>query len=176
MKSDRNGSGQLLFLFFCAPAYIEQVIWKAAFLMKYKESQKEIIFFLAGFMLGVFYIYFMGDEKGGVTDFFSMQNLMQIRYIEVVQEEYFLYLVKKRCGILLLLGILSLAIAGKYLLQGFLMLLGCSMGSMLSVLIVRYGLRGMLLFFGFVFRCHESFVFKRHHRGRRLQISSCKNT
>ena len=69
----------------------------------------------------------------------------------MVQEEYFLYLVKKRCGILLLLGILSLAIAGKYLLQGFLMLLGCSMGSMLSVLIVRYGLRGMLLFFGFVF-------------------------
>ena len=119
--------------------------------MKYKESQKEIIFFLAGFMLGVYYIYFMGDEKGGVTDFFSLQNLMQIRYIEVVQEEYFLYLVKKRCGILLLLGILSLAIAGKYLLQGFLMLLGCSMGSMLSVLIVRYGLRGMLLFFGFVF-------------------------
>lgn len=114
--------------------------------MKAQESQKEIVFFLSGFLIGVLYIYFMGDKRSGESDFFSLQNLMQIRCLEVVREDYLLYLVKERGRVLLFLGILSLALAGKYLLQGFLMLMGCSMGSMLSVLIIRYGLKGMLLF------------------------------
>lgn len=119
--------------------------------MKTQESQKEIVFFLSGFLIGVLYIYFMGDKRSGESDFFSLQNLLQIRCLEVVREDYLLYLVKERGRVLLFLGILSLALAGKYLLQGFLMLMGCSMGSMLSVLIIRYGLKGMLLFFGFIF-------------------------
>lgn len=119
--------------------------------MKARENRKEIVFFLAGFLLGVLYIYFCGAEMGGENDFFSLQNLMQIRYMEVVREEYLLYLIKKRGSVLVILGILSMAMAGKYLLQGFLLLLGCSMGSMLSVLIMRFGAKGMLLFFGFIF-------------------------
>lgn len=119
--------------------------------MKSQENQKQFVFFLAGFLLGVLYIYFSGEYKGEGADFFSIQNLMQIRYMEIVQEEYFIYLLKKRAGVLLILGILSLALAGKYLLAVFLMLFGCSMGSMLSVLIMRYGLPGMLLFVGFIF-------------------------
>lgn len=126
--------------------------------MKIQESQREILFFLTGFLLGVLYIYFIGDKRSGETDFFSLQNLMQIRYVEIVQEQYLVYLIKKRVGILLALGILSLALAGKYLLQGFLMLLGCSMGSMLSVLIIRYGLKGMLLFSGLIFPQHLVYI------------------
>ena len=53
--------------------------------------------------------------------------------------------------VLPVLLVLSLAVAGKYLLSGFLMLFGCSMGSMLSVLILRYGIKGMLLFFSLIF-------------------------
>lgn len=119
--------------------------------MRSQENHRQFVFFLAGFLLGVLYIYFSGDYKGEGTDFFSIQNLVQIRYTEVVYEEYFVYLLKKRVGVLLVLGVLSLALAGKYLLSGFLMLFGCCLGSMLSVLIMRYGLSGMLLFAGLVF-------------------------
>ena len=118
--------------------------------MKSKEEQKYFVFFLAGFLLGVLYIYFSGEYKAEGMDFFSAQNLIQLQYKEIKYEEYFWYLVKKRTGILLILGVLSLAVAGKYLLFGFLMLFGCSMGSMLSVLIIRYGMRGILLFAGFI--------------------------
>ncbi len=118
--------------------------------MKSQEGQRQFVFFLAGFLLGVLYIYFAGDSNGEGVDFFSVQNLMQFKYVEIVHEEYFLYLLRKRVGVLLVLTVLSLALAGKYLLSGFLMLFGCSMGSLLSVLIVRCGLKGMLLFFGLI--------------------------
>lgn len=150
-NKDGNRSGQLLFLFFYIRAYIEQVIWEAEIAMKSQVSQKQFVFFLAGFLLGVLYIYFAGDKSGDGVDFFSVQNLMQFRYVDIVCEDYFWYLFRKRAGVLLLLMILSLALAGKYLLAGFLMLFGCSMGTLLSVLIIRYGLKGMLLFFGLIF-------------------------
>lgn len=119
--------------------------------MKSHEEQRGILFFLAGFFIGVIYIYFMGASGATEEDFLSVQNLMQVTYMDVVYEEYFWFLVKKRIGILLVLVAASFALPGKYLLLGFLMVFGCSMGSMLSVLIVRYGLKGILLFLGLVF-------------------------
>ena len=119
--------------------------------MKSQEEQKNFVFFLTGFLLGVLYIYFTGEYKAQGTDIFSVQNLMQLQYTEIRYREYFWYLLKNRTAVLLVLGACSLALAGKYLLFGFLMLLGCSMGSMLSVLVLRYGLGGMLLFAGLVF-------------------------
>ncbi len=153
----RNGSGQLPFLFFCVGAYIEQVnnIWGAEELWKAEEEmrseQKQFVFFLAGFLIGVLYIYFLGNERGSETDFLSVQNLMQVTYIDIDYKDYLGYLLRKRGGILLILVLISLALPGKYLLSGFLMILGCSMGSMLSVLAARYGFKGILLFLALIF-------------------------
>ncbi len=119
--------------------------------MKSQDIQKQFVFFLAGFLLGVLYIYFSGDENGGGLNYFSEQNLFQIQFTEIVYEKYFFYLLKNRMMILAVLAVLSLALAGRYLLSGVLMLFGCSVGSMLSVLILRYGLEGLLLFFAFLF-------------------------
>ena len=119
--------------------------------MKSQEKHKYFVFFLAGFLLGVLYIYFTGEHNAESTDFFSVQNLMQLQYVEMDYKDYFVYLLKKRFGVLLMLAALSFALAGRYLLLGFLMLFGCSMGSMLSLLVVRYGVGGMLLFGGLIF-------------------------
>lgn len=119
--------------------------------MRSKEEHRQLIFFLSGFLIGVLYIYFVGDEGAGGTDFLSLQNLMQVKYMDIAYEEYFWYLLKKRLGILFLLFAVALALPGKILLFGFLMVFGCSMGSMLSVLILRYGLKGLLLFFALIF-------------------------
>lgn len=119
--------------------------------MKSQGQQRYVVFFLAGFLLGVLYIYFTEDYKGDGMDFFSVRNILDLRYAEIVYKDYFWFLLKKRTALLLVLGILALALAGKYLLLGFLMLFGCSMGSMLSVLILRYGLKGILLFAAFIF-------------------------
>ncbi|MBQ8197981.1 MAG: stage II sporulation protein M [Lachnospiraceae bacterium] len=118
--------------------------------MRSKEEHRQLIFFLSGFLIGVLYIYFVGDEGAGGTDFLSLQNLMQVKYMDIAYEEYFWYLLKKRLGILFLLFAVALALPGKILLFGFLMVFGCSMGSMLSVLVMRYGFEGVLLFLGLV--------------------------
>ncbi len=119
--------------------------------MRSQEQHRQLVFFLAGFLIGVLYIYFTGSPGAGETDFLSIQNLMQVMYMDIVHEEYFWYLLRKRIGILILLVMTSLALPGKYLLVGFLMVFGCSMGSMLSVLLMRYGLKGILLFLGLIF-------------------------
>ncbi|MBE5880819.1 MAG: stage II sporulation protein M [Lachnospiraceae bacterium] len=118
--------------------------------MKSHEEQRGLVFFLAGFFIGVLYIYFTGSYRDTETDFLSVQNLMQISYMDFAHEDYLWFLFKKRLGVLFLLVLASFALPGKYLLLGFLMVFGCSMGSMLSVLVVRYGIRGILLFLGFV--------------------------
>lgn len=119
--------------------------------MKMHEEHRQFVFFLTGIFIGVLYIYFTGGSPDRERDFFSVQNLKQIMYMEIVHEDYFLFLLKKRIAVLLLLVIISFALPGKYLLMGFLMVFGCSIGSMLSVLVARYGIKGMLLFFGLVF-------------------------
>ncbi len=119
--------------------------------MKSQNRQTQVVFFLAGFLLGIIYIYVTGDEKGEGVDLFSAQNLMQFQYQDVVYEDYLAFLLRKRIVVLAVMVVLSLAVAGKYLLSGFLMLFGCSMGSMLAVLILRYGWKGMILFFALIF-------------------------
>lgn len=119
--------------------------------MKSHVEQRQLVFFLAGFLIGVLYIYFTGSYQNGENDFLSVQNLMQVMYMDIASEDYFYFLLRKRLGVLLVLVLLSLALPGKYMLLGFLMIFGCSMGSMLSVLVVRYGIKGMLLFLGLVF-------------------------
>nr|MBQ8253733.1 stage II sporulation protein M [Lachnospiraceae bacterium] len=118
--------------------------------VKSREEHRQLIFFLAGFLIGVLYIYFTGNAGKEGVDFLSVQNLMQVKYMEIIYEDYFIYLLKKRIGIVLLLVAFSLALPGKYILFGFLMMFGCSMGSMISVLVMRHGIRGVLLFLGLV--------------------------
>ncbi len=118
--------------------------------MRSQEEHRQLIFFLAGFLIGVLYIYFNGTAGMEGNDFLSIRNLMQVKYMDIVYEDYFWYLFKKRLGIVLFLVICSLALPGRYILFGFLMVFGCSMGSMLSVLIMRYGLRGIVLFLGLI--------------------------
>ena len=61
--------------------------------MNIGKVQKQVILFLAGFVLGVLYIYMIGCRE---TDFLGIQSLMQISYLEIGYREYFLYLLKKR--------------------------------------------------------------------------------
>ena len=94
------------------------------------KVQKQVILFLAGFVLGVLYIYMIGCRE---TDFLGIQSLMQISFLEIGYREYFLYLLKKR-GLLL---------------AGIVMYFGMSIGGMLSVMILRYGWKGILLSLSF---------------------------
>ena len=114
--------------------------------MNIGNVQKQVVLFLAGFVLGVLYIYMIGCQE---TDFLGIQSLMQISFLEIGYREYFFYLLKRRglLGIGMLL--IGMTAGGQLFLAGIVMYFGMSIGGMLSVMILRYGWKGILLSLGF---------------------------
>ena len=110
------------------------------------KVQKQVILFLAGFVLCVLYIYMIGCRE---TDFTRIQSLMQISYLEIGYREYFLYLLKKRGLLGIGIVLIGMTAAGQLLLAGIVMYFGMSIGGMLSVMILRYGWKGILLSLSF---------------------------
>lgn len=110
------------------------------------KVQKQVILFLAGFVLGVLYIYMIGCRE---TDFLGIQSLMQISFLEIGYREYFLYLLKKRGLLGIGIVLIGMTAAGQLLLAGIVMYFGMSIGGMLSVMILRYGWKGILLSLSF---------------------------
>lgn len=61
--------------------------------MNIGKVQKQVILFLAGFVLGVLYIYMIGCRE---TDFLGIQSLMQISFLEIGYREYFFISAEKK--------------------------------------------------------------------------------
>lgn len=110
-----------------------------------KDRDRMLLFFVTGFLIGILYIVFFQTAESGMIDFLSIQNLIQIPYAEMIYKDYFLFLLKKRMAVLGMLLLSSAALPGKYLMAGFLMLFGCGIGGILSVLITRCGIKGFFL-------------------------------
>lgn len=115
-------------------------------LLNIGKVQKQVILFLAGFVLGVLYIYMIGCQE---TDFLGIQSLMQISFLEIGYRDYFLYLLKRRGLLGLGMVLIGMTAAGQLLLAGIVMYFGMSIGGMLSVMILRYGWKGIMLGLGF---------------------------
>ena len=114
--------------------------------MNIGKVQKQVILFLAGFVLGVLYMYMIGCRE---TDFLGIQSLMQISFLEIGYRDYFLYLLKKRGLLGIGIVLIGMTAAGQLLLAGIVMYFGMSIGGMLSVMILRYGWKGILLSLSF---------------------------
>lgn len=125
--------------------------------MNIGKVQKQVILFLAGFVLGVLYIYMIGCRE---TDFLGIQSLMQISFLEIGYREYFLYLLKKRGLLGIGIVLIGMTAAGQLLLAGIVMYFGMSIGGMLSVMILRYGWKGILLSLSFCLP-QDCFIFRR---------------
>lgn len=114
--------------------------------MNIGKVQKQVVLFLAGFVLGVLYIYMIGCQE---TDFLGIQSLMQISFLEIGYRDYFLYLLKRRGLLGIGIALIGMTAAGQLFLAGIVMYFGMSIGGMLSVMILRYGWKGILLSLSF---------------------------
>lgn len=114
--------------------------------MNIGNVQKQVVLFLAGFVLGVLYIYMIGCRE---TDFLGIQSLMQISFLEIGYREYFFYLLKRRGFLVAGMVLIGMTAGGQLFLAGVVMYFGMSIGGMLSVMILRYGWKGILLSLGF---------------------------
>ncbi len=101
--------------------------------------------FLGGFLAGVFAINIWRNiflQDMGLLDAASLSRL---RYLEIDEGSFFLYVLKERMGVVLALCLLATTYVGVYALSAFALWLGAMAGFFLSVASIRYGLKGILL-------------------------------
>lgn len=109
------------------------------------EGRRIGLFFLAGFVLG-FLVMNMGKSTL-LTDagLFDEDTLYHMKYMTVDSSALFCYVLRKRlCGILVL-SVAATTYLGMAACMGAVCWYGFSAGLMLAALMLRYGLKGLLL-------------------------------
>ncbi|MDO4333033.1 MAG: stage II sporulation protein M [Eubacteriales bacterium] len=114
--------------------------------LKKKEKTTWMLIFLAGFLLGIAAICLFSEGLVLQTGFLNASALDAVRYLDINRNGLFLYSLRQRMGMAAFLVLLSAAgIAG----AGICLLLvwcGMSAGAVLTVLSMRYGMKGLLFF------------------------------
>lgn len=113
-----------------------------------REDANWLLFFALGFVMGVLLVnrktdYFLGDSL-----FFGDELLNRLSYTTFHSQQYLVYLLQNRIGILLFLLVASTTIFGIVVLYLYIAWFGMSLGILIEVAVIRYGGKGILIFFG----------------------------
>ncbi len=101
--------------------------------------------FLGGFLAGVFVINIWRNLFLQDMELLNAASLNRLRYLEVDEGSFFLYVLKERMGTVLALCLLATTYVGTYAVSVFALWLGAMAGVFLSVASIRYGIKGILL-------------------------------
>lgn len=112
-----------------------------------REGANWLLFFVFGFFLGVLLVnvktdYFLEDNL-----FFGEELLSRLSYTSFHNEQYMVYLLQNRMGILLFLLVAATTIFGIVILYLYVAWFGMSLGILMAVVTIRYGGKGILIFF-----------------------------
>lgn len=116
---------------------------------QYRKKEKKMrlpaILFAAGVFLGLLLMYLgravlLGD--GGIM---SESALYGMKYASVERDAFFWYVMQKRVGLVLVVGLLSTTWLGLAAAFSCTVWLGSAMGMLVMAALLRYGLKGILL-------------------------------
>lgn len=115
-----------------------------------REGANWLLFFSLGFIAGVLLVniktdYFLEDSL-----FFGEELLNRLSYSSFHNEQYMVYLLQNRIGILLFLLVAATTILGIVILYLYVAWFGMSLGILMAVVIMRYGGKGIFIFLGAV--------------------------
>ncbi len=113
-----------------------------------KFNQRVFLIFTAGFLAGLAMIYIGRQRLVAETQFLGSLSVERTGLLDMDGSMLFLYSLRQRGGPVLLLILLSAAGAGGLAVCLSLVWAGFCAGVILSVLSLRYGIRGILLFVG----------------------------
>lgn len=108
-------------------------------------SRKQLAVFCLGILAGIFVINFgksMMLERSGILD---EDTLYRLKYMSVDGNALFCYVLRKRMTVFLLMAVLATTYLGYAVCIGAAAWCGMSAGAFLSVLFLRYGLKGLML-------------------------------
>ena len=101
--------------------------------------------FMAGFLIGIL-IMKIGEnillEKTGI---FDEEVLYHMKYMTVDNNSLFCYVLRKRLLAVLVLAVLSTTYLGMAICVGAALWYGAAAGGLLAVMVLRYGMKGILL-------------------------------
>jgi uncharacterized membrane protein SpoIIM required for sporulation len=99
--------------------------------------------FLSGFLIGVAYIAVFGREAVQSTSLMSRYFFSKYEYMEPIQEEIFLYVLKRRLSAFTVLWLTGLTILGTAAACCYLFWLGAALGITLTTAAMKMGLQGI---------------------------------
>lgn len=116
-----------------------------------REGANWLLFFVFGFFIGVLLVnvktdYFLEDSL-----FFGEELLNRLSYTSFHNEQYMVYLLQNRMGSLLFLLVAATTIFGIVILYLYVAWFGMSLGILMAVVTIRYGGKGILIFFSALF-------------------------
>ena len=104
-----------------------------------------LLFFLSGFAAGVVFGCVFGADYRDYAGILSEYYLSRYPYMEPDDKFYFLYLLKERMLPAALLILLTGTAPGMLLMTGYLGWMGFSLGTTLTLSVIRFGGKGILL-------------------------------
>lgn len=105
-----------------------------------------MVIFLAGFLMGIAAICMFFEELVIGSGFLDASFLSGIQYLDINKNGLLLYSLKQRMGITAFLVLISAAGAAGIGIAFLLAWSGISAGAVLTVLSMRYGLKGLVFF------------------------------
>lgn len=107
--------------------------------------------FMTGLFLGILFVNIRHDVWIKEDGLLNMSMIRQLQSSELNGGYLFGYIIKHRCFSVLTVGLLASTVIGFPIICGYAAYLGVSAGCMLSVAVVRYGIRGLLLMAASIF-------------------------
>lgn len=101
--------------------------------------------FLTGFVVGIAAMNFGKSTLLEETGLLDEYTLYQIKYMTVDSSAFFVFVMKKRIGSMLMLTVLATTYLGLLVCGGCMFWYGLSAGSFFTALMIRYGLKGIFL-------------------------------
>ncbi len=119
-----------------------KIRWKRA------ERPNWALPFFAGLLAGIVLVYFNTEVFLSESGFLSRVSLERLGRVDVNESIFFLYVLRKRIGMLWLAAILSTTFAGIVTTYLFVLWAGVCGGVVAAVSVMRYGIKGFLLLAG----------------------------
>lgn len=101
--------------------------------------------FAAGFLIGIFIMNIGKSILLEKTGLFDEEVLYHMKYMTVDCNALFFYVLRKRLMAVLILAILSTTYLGLAVCVGAALWYGAASGGLLAVMVLRYGVKGILL-------------------------------
>ncbi|MCI9321476.1 MAG: stage II sporulation protein M [Lachnospiraceae bacterium] len=100
---------------------------------------------MAGFLLGILIMKVGESSLLGKTGLFDENVLYHMKYMTIDSNALFYYVLRKRLLTVLILAVLSTTYLGMAVCAGTALWYGTATGGLLAAMVIRYGIKGILL-------------------------------